>query len=199
MWQGLRSDTDKRAYVTERKTKVSNFTTDISVPHIDNDETRLSPFWKPSESPGVQPDFWNSKQVKNTTAFNYGYPETRSWTFTTTADYQKALRTAIGKLYGANPFDVFKTNVIPRMMAMDLPKVMTDIDHKAEMPAPGEVQAAVAAHLDKLADAPATTNPLVKSEHPSRTYPGPTTLLLMTSFFACVALLTNMPNSHRPA
>lgn len=62
---------------------------------IEDINTPLKPFWDASGS-----EFWNSAGVKETTTFNYAYPETQKWKFASVADYQRNVRSTVAQLYG---------------------------------------------------------------------------------------------------
>lgn len=62
---------------------------------IEDVNTQLKPFWD-----GSGTKFWNSAGVKETTTFNYAYPETQKWRFANIADYQRNIRSTVAQLYG---------------------------------------------------------------------------------------------------
>lgn len=62
---------------------------------IEDVNTQLKPFWD-----GSGTKFWNSTGVKETTTFNYAYPETQKWKFANVADYQRNVKSTIAQFYG---------------------------------------------------------------------------------------------------
>ncbi|TLD32554.1 tyrosinase precursor [Venturia nashicola] len=62
---------------------------------IEDINTQLKPFWD-----GSGTRFWNSAGVKETTTFNYAYPETQKWKFANIADYRRSVRGTVAQLYG---------------------------------------------------------------------------------------------------
>ncbi|KAF4637552.1 hypothetical protein G7Y89_g521 [Cudoniella acicularis] len=59
------------------------------------DTTPLAPF---ADATGAS--YWTSDGARQTTTFNYAYPETQRWTFNSDADYQASVQTAVQTLYG---------------------------------------------------------------------------------------------------
>lgn len=58
-------------------------------------QTPLAPF---SDATGTK--FWTSELVRQTETFNYAYPETQKWAFSTAADYTSSVQQAVLGLYG---------------------------------------------------------------------------------------------------
>ncbi len=59
----------------------------------------LTPFWKDNST------FHTSETAKDTIPLGYAYPETQPWNYSTQALYQKSVRAALKKLYGATVSD----------------------------------------------------------------------------------------------
>jgi hypothetical protein len=90
MWQVINPNT----YVTSQE--ASNETVTTAAGTIENATTPLTPFWKNSN------EFYTSLDVRGTERFGNAYPETQSWTFPSTRDYQASVRTAFRGLYGGS-------------------------------------------------------------------------------------------------
>jgi tyrosinase len=81
------------SYVQPGPTGRDSFTAKFGT--IEDVNTQLKPFWD-----GSGTKFWNSTGVKETTTFNYAYPETQRWKFSNVADYQRSVKSTIAQLYG---------------------------------------------------------------------------------------------------
>ena len=68
---------------------------------METDTTPLAPF---NDTSGQQ--YWNSEGVRSTETFNYAYPETQRWAFSSDSDYTNSVQNAVNQLYGsvANQF-----------------------------------------------------------------------------------------------
>ena len=88
IWQVLYPDT----YVEPEPSQDGTFT---KAPGTTEDiGSSLTPFWSDPSS------FHTSASARNTISFGYVYPETQSWKFTTTQQYQQSIRSTMNKLYG---------------------------------------------------------------------------------------------------
>jgi tyrosinase len=81
------------SYVQPGATDQNSFTAKRGT--IEDVNTQLKPFWD-----GSGTKFWNSIGVKETTAFNYAYPETQKWKFANVAGYQSNVKSTVAQLYG---------------------------------------------------------------------------------------------------
>jgi tyrosinase len=68
----------------------------ISSNGIETDTTPLAPF---NDASGRK--FYNSQVVRSTEAFNYAYPETQRWSFSSDNDYLESVQKAVDELYGS--------------------------------------------------------------------------------------------------
>jgi hypothetical protein len=66
---------------------------------------------------------WNSLQVQQTETFNYAYPETQSWAFQSTSDYQNSILNTIQTLYGtaSNQFTNTSSDGADNFIATSVP------------------------------------------------------------------------------
>lgn len=69
----------------------------------------LKPFYTSSAT-----SFWKAGDVKNTTPFNYAYPETQRWLYSNDQSYQAAVRNSVTTQYGGNVINNFFENIAPR-------------------------------------------------------------------------------------
>lgn len=67
----------------------------ITASSIENDTTPLAPF---NDATGQT--YWTSDGVRKTQTFNYAYPETQRWAFSSDADYTNSVQNAVNQLYG---------------------------------------------------------------------------------------------------
>jgi hypothetical protein len=88
---------------------------------IETATTPLAPFADASGS-----KYWTSEGARQTTTFNYAYPETQRWAFSNDADYQNSVRNAVQQLYGGI------SNQFMLMSAPSPTPVATTIKAKAE-------------------------------------------------------------------
>lgn len=70
----------------------------ITASSIETDTTPLAPF---NDATGQA--YWNSDRVRSTETFNYAYPETQRWAFSSDSDYMNSVQNAVNQLYGAVP------------------------------------------------------------------------------------------------
>lgn len=80
-------------WVTEKPADIWGGTWITNPGQPENVNTSLAPFYKETGT------FWKSTDVRETTAFGYAYPETKSWTFKNQDDYRKDIRKQILTLY----------------------------------------------------------------------------------------------------
>jgi tyrosinase len=73
----------------------------ISASSTETDTTPLAPF---NDASGQA--YWTSDGVRNTETFNYAYPETQRWMFSSDSDYMNSVQNSVNQLYGgvANQF-----------------------------------------------------------------------------------------------
>jgi tyrosinase len=70
----------------------------ITASSIETATTPLAPF---NDATGKT--YWNSERVRSTETFNYAYPETQRWAFSSDSDYMNSVQNAVNQLYGAVP------------------------------------------------------------------------------------------------
>ena len=68
----------------------------ITASTIETDTTPLAPF---NDATGN--NYWTSDAVRSTETFNYAYPETQRWAFSSDSDYANSVQNAVNQLYGA--------------------------------------------------------------------------------------------------
>jgi tyrosinase len=67
----------------------------INASSIETDTTPLAPF---NDASGQT--YWTSDGVRNTQTFNYAYPETQRWAFSSDSDYMNSVQNYVNQLYG---------------------------------------------------------------------------------------------------
>jgi len=77
--------------------------------------TPLTPF---ADSTGTK--YWTSEGARQTSTFNYAYPETQRWKFSSDAAYQSSVRNAVQQLYGG---------ISNQFMAMGAPAAIPPIEN----------------------------------------------------------------------
>ena len=68
----------------------------ITASSTETEATPLAPF---NDATGKT--FWTSDRVRSTETFNYAYPETQRWAFSSDSDYVDSVQNAVNQLYGA--------------------------------------------------------------------------------------------------
>jgi tyrosinase len=89
IWQAI----NPTSYTIDETTETGNFVTVAG--SVETSSTPLTPFVDASGS-----NYWTAETVRQTETFNYAYPETQRWAFTSDSDYQNAVADAIQQLYG---------------------------------------------------------------------------------------------------
>jgi len=89
IWQNLNST----SYTINQVTANGTFTTRAN--SVETADTPLTPF---ADSTGTK--YWTSTGVKSTVTFNYAYPETQRWNFSSDSDYQNDIYNRVQQLYG---------------------------------------------------------------------------------------------------
>lgn len=79
-------------------------------------ETPLTPF---ADTTGTK--YWTSTGVKSTLTFNYAYPETQRWNFSSDSDYQNDILNRVQQLYGglSNQFANLMGSPAPNVSIQD--------------------------------------------------------------------------------
>jgi tyrosinase len=105
---------------------------------VEDVNTQLKPFWDASGT-----KFWNSAGVKDTTTFNYAYPETQRWKFANVADYQRNVKSTVAQLYGTGNVvrDFITSGAINSLPSVSLFATQKAVASKAPAPAPAQPQA----------------------------------------------------------
>lgn len=139
IWGSLNPD----SYVEPGESGVDSFTAKEGT--VEDVNTQLKPFWDGSGS-----NFWNSTGVKETTTFNYAYPETQKWKFANVADYQRNVKSTVAQLYGTgNVVRDFITsgaiNSLPSVNLFATQKAVADTHTLPVRTAPGASAPAAAA------------------------------------------------------
>jgi len=67
----------------------------IAATSTETETTPLAPF---NDATGKK--YWTSERVQNTQTFNYAYPETQRWAFSSDSDYMNSVQNAVDQLYG---------------------------------------------------------------------------------------------------
>jgi tyrosinase len=91
IWQVLHPD----SYVEPEPSTSGTFTRLAG--DTEDGSSPLTPFWQDSST------FYTAQSARTTQAFGYAYPETQSWNYTSTSDYQRSVKAAIVQLYGGTP------------------------------------------------------------------------------------------------
>ena len=89
IWQAI----NPTSYTIDESTETGNFVTVAG--SVETSSTPLTPFVDASGS-----NYWTAETVRQTENFNYAYPETQRWAFTSDSDYQNAVANAVQQLYG---------------------------------------------------------------------------------------------------
>ncbi|KAH8787772.1 common central domain of tyrosinase-domain-containing protein [Hyaloscypha finlandica] len=89
IWQAL----NPTSYTIRERTQDGNFVTQAG--SVETSSTPLTPFVDASGS-----TYWTSEGVRRTETFNYAYPETRRWAFTSESVYESNVANAVQQLYG---------------------------------------------------------------------------------------------------
>jgi tyrosinase len=84
--------------------------------------TPLAPF---ADATGTK--YWTSESARQTATFNYAYPETQRWKFSSDADYQNSVRSAVQQLYGG---------ISNQFMAMSTPAIIPSTENVEAASAP---------------------------------------------------------------
>jgi tyrosinase len=89
IWQAL----NPTSYTIRERTQDGNFVTQAG--SVETSSTPLTPFVDASGN-----TYWTSEGVRRTETFNYAYPETRRWAFTSESDYESNVADTVQQLYG---------------------------------------------------------------------------------------------------
>jgi len=89
IWEAL----NPTSYTIDEPTQDGTFV--IQAGSVETSITPLAPF---VDASGTR--YWTSEGVRLTETFNYAYPETQRWAFTSDSDYQNAVANAVQQLYG---------------------------------------------------------------------------------------------------
>lgn len=90
IWQAL----NPNSYAIDKNSGSGTFS--ITSGTQETSTTPLTPF---NNATGKA--YWTSETVRNTSTFNYAYPETQQWRFPTVKQYQTSVLAAVQTLYGA--------------------------------------------------------------------------------------------------
>ena len=89
IWQAL----NPQSYTINKQTPDGTFV--ITANSIETAMTPLAPF---NDASGTK--YWTSEGVRSTETFNYAYPETQRWKFSSNDDYANSVMSAVQQLYG---------------------------------------------------------------------------------------------------
>lgn len=89
IWQAI----NPSSYTIDEPTQDGTFV--IQAGSVETSTTPLAPFVDASGT-----NYWTSEGVRQTETFNYAYPETQRWAFTSDSDYQNSVANAVQQLYG---------------------------------------------------------------------------------------------------
>jgi tyrosinase len=89
IWQAI----NPSSYTIDEPTQDGTFV--IQAGSVETSTTPLAPFVDASGT-----NYWTSEGVRQTETFNYAYPETQRWAFTSDNDYQNSVANAVQQLYG---------------------------------------------------------------------------------------------------
>jgi tyrosinase len=105
IWQAL----NPNSYVIDKvaQAREANFT--IAANTKLTGDSELKPFYTSAAT-----NFWKASDVKNTTPFNYAYPETQRWLYPNDQAYQAAVKRSVTTQYGGNVINNFFENIAPR-------------------------------------------------------------------------------------
>jgi tyrosinase len=96
----------------------------IQAGSVETSTTPLAPFVDASGT-----NYWTSEGVRQTETFNYAYPETQRWAFTSDSDYQNSVANAVQQLYGGLS-NQFTGEEAVNLMAAPTPAVAAPAIHE---------------------------------------------------------------------
>lgn len=145
IWQALNPNSYT---INKRSNQDDGGTFSIKQGTLELATTGLAPFYNKTGT-----KLWDSQGVRQTSTFNYAYPETQSWKFESTTQYQSSVRSDVQQLYGGDASQFVAEDVVsPSREKVGLKKVVKQVLQKPLAQLSATVKSPAEPHAELLND-----------------------------------------------